>query len=116
MFAFRFTSGSYKPRTKTGKTLKIWHYRWIGRFRAATRASLGLRLGRMSGSRRTIIYKCAKRARSRRLRVFAIRNGGDCYGSRSTLTYMRRGRVTGLFRAGTGGARAVDTYVIGNGE
>ena len=109
------STGTYKPRPHRRRKLAIWHYRWIGRFKARTAAGLGLKLGRMRGNRRAIIYKCAKRARSLRLKVFAIRRGGDCYGSKRIHTYGRFGRVRGLFRAGTGGLRAVDAYVIGKG-
>lgn len=48
-------------------------------------------------------------------RAFALRNGGECYVSRSKRRYSRKQRVFGRFKASSGGPRVIDAYVIGKG-
>ena len=114
---FDFSPGRLRPmprRARPRKGGRVWHYRWLGRYRSPKGRGLGKRLGRVTGRRK--VYSCAFLAKRMRYRAFALRRGRVCYGTLSARTYTAKPRVSGRFRAGAGGWRFIDAYAIGKGK
>lgn len=54
-------------------------------------------------------------ARRMGYKAFALRQRGVCYGTRSYKAYTSKPVIKGRFRAGAGGRRFIDAYIIGRG-
>ncbi|XP_078661544.1 uncharacterized protein LOC144905673 [Branchiostoma floridae x Branchiostoma belcheri] len=71
---------------------------------------------RLDGSytaRANAIEKCYQVAKSRGFSVFAVQNGGQCFGSATALTtYRKYGPSTGCQKDGEGGGWANEVYLI----
>lgn len=61
------------------------------------------------------VYSCALLAKRMGYKAFALRQRGICYGTRSSRAYTSKPVIKGRFRAGAGGQRFIDAYVIGQG-
>ncbi|PFX29697.1 hypothetical protein AWC38_SpisGene5540 [Stylophora pistillata] len=112
--AYVIRKGRFKPRPRPRKGGFAWHYRWLGRFRSLKGRGLGTRLGRVTGRKK--VYSCALLAERRGYKAFALRRNGICYGTRSSRAYITRPIIKGRFRAGAGGSRFIDAYMIGKGH
>ena len=105
--------GRFKPRPRPRKGGFAWHYRWLGRFRSLKGRGLGTKIGRVTGRKK--VFSCALLAKRRGFKAFALRRNGICYGTRSSRTYATKPIIKGRFRAGAGGSRFIDAYMIGKG-
>lgn len=110
---YQFLSGRFKPPARPRKGGSVWHYRWLGRYRSLKARGLGRKLGRVTG--RTRVFSCAMLARRMGYKAFALRQRGVCYGTRSSRAYTSKPVIKGRFRAGAGGSRFIDAYLIGRG-
>ena len=110
IFSFQ---GRFKPPPRPRKGGSVWHYRWLGRFRSLKARGLGRRLGRVTGRKK--VFSCAMLAKRNGYKAFALRRRGICYGTRSSRAYTSKPVIKGRFRAGAGGGRFIDAYIIGRG-
>ena len=105
--------GRFKPPPRPRKGGSVWHYRWLGRFRSIKARGLGRKLGRVTGLKK--VFNCAMLAKRNGYKAFALRRRGICYGARSSRAYTSQPVIKGRFRAGAGGRRFIDAYIIGRG-
>jgi len=61
------------------------------------------------------VFSCAMLAKRNGYKAFALRGRGICYGTRSSRAYTSKPVIKGRFRAGVGGGRFIDAYLIGRG-
>ena len=61
------------------------------------------------------MFSCAMLAKRNGYKAFALRRRGSCYGARSSRAYTSKPVIKGRFRAGAGGRRFIDAYIIGRG-
>ena len=83
----------------------------LGCFRDKRRRSAGSMVANLRGLKYAV-RDCARQARKRGYRIFAVQNGGECFmGPRAKITYKMYGRSKRC-RGGKGGPWANDVYII----
>ena len=95
-------------------TAKGWtnvHIRSVGCFKDKPRRAVGSMVANLRGLK-FVVRDCARQARKRGYRLFAVQNGGECWmGPRAKLTYKKYG-TSKRCRGGKGGPWANNVYVI----
>ena len=87
-------------------------YYWEGCYNDRSTRAINKFLGNFN-RRKNPVKVCAMKALSRRYKVFALENGGECYSSLSALKTYNRYGPTNRCRSGTGGLWAMDVYKFG---
>lgn len=85
--------------------------RSVGCFKDKPRRAAGSMVANLRGLK-FAVRDCARQARKRGYRLFAVQNGGECWmGPRAKITYKKYG-ASRRCRGGKGGPWANDVYII----
>lgn len=87
------------------------YIRSIGCFKDKPRRAAGSMVANLRGLK-FVVRDCARQARKRGYRLFAVQNGGECFmGPRAKITYKKYG-PSKRCRGGKGGPWANNVYII----
>lgn len=87
------------------------YLRSIGCFKDKARRAAGSMVANLRGLK-FAVRDCARQARKRGYRIFALQNGGECFmGPRAKITYKKYG-PSKRCRGGKGGPWANNVYII----